>query len=146
MHIAAVGSGSSDRKILHPGNLDAFGQARMCGECHGRPPEDTDLAGLRAIENNPNTVRFASPRLVLSRCFNEAETGLKCTGCHNPHMDAAREHTGYDRVCLGCHNKEVRRRAAICHTGVEKCASCHMPPARAMAHSNFTDHWIRVVR
>ena len=145
-HVASIGRSGSNLSILNPGRLDAFGQAKMCGECHGTPPEDTDLAGLRAIEGNPNTVRFASPRLVLSRCFNESENGLKCTGCHNPHEDASREHADYDRACLSCHSTNVRKRAAVCKTGVERCASCHMPRVRVMAHSKFADHWIRVVR
>jgi hypothetical protein len=83
---------------------------------------------------------------VLSRCFNESENGLKCTACHNPHEDASRENAAYDRACLSCHDRSSRRRAAVCRQGVEKCASCHMPRARVMAHSQFTDHWIRVVR
>jgi hypothetical protein len=145
-HIAAVKAGGADRRILHPGKLDAFGQVQLCGKCHGTPPEDTDLAGLRAIESNPNTVRFASPRLVLSRCFNESEAGLKCSGCHEPHEDAGRSGAGYDRACASCHNRQARARAALCPVGKKNCASCHMPRERVMANSEFTDHWIRVVR
>jgi len=145
-HIAAAGAGSHDLKIVHPGRLDAFGQIQLCGNCHGRPPEDTDLAGLRAIENNPNTVRFASLRLVLSRCFNESAEGLKCTACHDSHRDAAREQTGYDRQCARCHDQATRKRAALCRVAKKNCSSCHMPRAEVMAHSSFTDHWIRVTQ
>jgi hypothetical protein len=41
---AAENVGSTDKKIFHPGKLDAFRQAQMCGACHGRPPAETDLA------------------------------------------------------------------------------------------------------
>ena len=135
-----------EKKISHPGRLDGFAQARMCGTCHGEPPEDTDIAGIRAIETNPNTVRFASPRLVLSRCFNESDQKLKCTTCHNPHEDAAQAAAQSDRTCLSCHTKEVRRKAAVCKVTRYKCASCHMPRERVVAHSSFADHWIRVIK
>jgi hypothetical protein len=143
-HITAVMAGIQDRKIIHPGRLGAFAQVQLCGQCHGQPPEDTDLAGLRAIEENPNTARFASPRLVLSRCFNESTEGLKCGSCHNPHQDAARDRSSYDRACTGCHDPSKRKRATTCRVGKENCSSCHMPLSQVMAHSSFTDHWIRV--
>jgi hypothetical protein len=145
-HIKAVTARLRDPEIVHPGRLSAFEQVQLCGQCHGRPPEDTDLAALRAIEDNPNTVRFASPRLVLSRCFNESAEGLKCGTCHDPHQDAAREHAGYDRACTACHDQSKRKRASVCRVGKENCSSCHMPRSQVMAHSSFTDHWIRVTQ
>ncbi|MEO7649752.1 MAG: cytochrome c3 family protein, partial [Bryobacteraceae bacterium] len=135
-----------DKKIAQPGRLEGFAQAQMCGACHGTPPEDTDLAGIRAIETNPNTVRFASSRLVLSRCFNESDQKLKCTTCHNPHEDAVQAAAQSDRLCLACHVKQARRKATVCGVSRDKCASCHMPNERVVAHSTFADHWIRVVR
>jgi formate-dependent nitrite reductase cytochrome c552 subunit len=145
-HIEAVKAGRLDRKIIHPGRLDAFGQIQLCGNCHGRPPEDTDLAGLRSIESNPNTIRFASPRLVLSRCFNESAEGLKCQACHDPHLDAAKGAAAYDPKCRGCHDQSKRKRAVVCRVGKENCSACHMPRSQVMAHSSFTDHWIRVTQ
>jgi hypothetical protein len=145
-HIRAVTAGLRDTKIMHPGRLAAFEQVQLCGKCHGRPPEDTDLSALRAIEDNPNTARFASPRLVLSRCFNESAERLKCGTCHDPHQDAARAQAGYDRACTSCHDQGKRKRATICRVGKQNCSSCHMPRSQVMAHSSFTDHWIRVTQ
>jgi hypothetical protein len=146
-HIRAMQKGHpADKAIFHPGKLDAFAQAQMCGVCHGRPPEDTDLATIRMIQEAPNTVRFPSQRLVLSRCFNESDGGIRCTACHDPHSDGVRGLRGGDTACGECHQKGLRARVKTCPVAKSGCASCHMPKEQVMAHSSFTDHWIRVVR
>ncbi len=136
----------ADKKIFHPGTLDAFSQAQMCGSCHGRPPRDTDLDAIRLIEQSPNTVRFSSQRLVLSRCFNESADGLKCTRCHDPHTNVVAQRQHWDTRCLACHSAGVRAKARTCPIAGSNCVSCHMPSERVMRNSEFTDHWIRVVR
>jgi hypothetical protein len=136
----------SDKRIFHPGKIDGFAQAQLCGVCHGRPPEDTDLAMIRLIQQAPNTVRFPSQRLVLSRCFNESAGGIRCTACHDPHTDGVRGPNAGDSVCSGCHQKGSRARVKTCPVAKANCASCHMVKEQVMAHSSFTDHWIRVVR
>ena len=118
----------------------------MCGACHGRPPEDSDLRAVQFIQQSPNTVRFPSQRLVLSRCFNETDRGIACTSCHDPHAAAGAVLRGGDSVCQRCHDTAKRARAAKCPVAASKCASCHMPKEQVMAHSLFTDHWIRTVR
>ncbi len=138
--------GGPDLKIFHPGKVDAFSQVRLCGACHGRPPRDTDLQAIRAIELRPNTVRFPSQRLVLSRCYNESIDNLKCTHCHDPHANVSAQRERQDQACLACHGKESRPPAASCPKAVAGCVSCHMPKEKVMVHSQFTDHWIRVIR
>ena len=135
-----------EKQIFHPGSLDGFAQAQMCGACHGRPPEDSDLRAIQFIQQSPNTVRFPSQRLVLSRCFNESPGGLRCTGCHDPHADGTAGRPGGDAVCGSCHSVGQPAHAKVCRVGSRGCASCHMPKEQVMAHSLFTDHWIRVVR
>jgi hypothetical protein len=146
-HVRAMRQGrAADKNIFHPGKLDPFAQAQMCGVCHGRPPEDTDLAMIRMIQQAPNTVRFPGQRLVLSRCFNESDGGIRCTACHDPHSDGARGLRGVDTVCGECHRRGLRARVKICPVAKTGCASCHMPKEQVMANSSFTDHWIRIVR
>ena len=128
------------RQILHPGKLDAPSQVRMCGVCHGRPPADSDVAALRRIEQSPNTVRFPSQRLVLSRCYNESPEGLPCSRCHDPHVNVSSRAQDLDRACLGCHVKPHR----VCPVASANCATCHMPKKQVMLHSLFTDHFIRI--
>ena len=130
----------ADRQILHPGKLDAASQVQMCGVCHGRPPADSDVAALRRIEQSPNTVRFPSQRLVLSRCYNESAEGLPCSRCHDPHVNVSSRAADLDRACLGCHVKPLR----VCPKAAAGCATCHMPKRQVMLHSLFTDHFIRV--
>jgi hypothetical protein len=143
-HVRAMQQGRpTDKFIFHPGKLDGFAQAQMCGVCHGRPPEDTDLAMIRMIQDAPNTVRFPSQRLVLSRCFNESDGGIRCTTCHDPHTNGLR---AGDTVCGGCHQKGLRARVKMCSVAKANCVSCHMPKEQVMANSLFTDHWIRVVQ
>ena len=146
-HIRAMQSpGAPDKKIFYPGSLDGFAQAQMCGVCHGMPPQDTDFQAIRFIQEAPNTLRFPSQRLVLSRCFNETDNGLRCTECHDPHSNVAANRTALERPCISCHTLGARTRSRVCPVAKENCASCHMPKQRVMAHSMFTDHWIRVVR
>jgi hypothetical protein len=138
---AAKGGSAAAAKIFHPGKLGAFAQAQMCGICHGNPPEDNNLDAINFIERTPHTARFPSQRLVLSRCFNESPQGLKCTACHDPHGNVSANRAGFDKSCLVCHGA-----GAACPVGRVNCASCHMPVERVMQRSQFTDHWIRVVR
>ena len=146
-HIKQISTaGGPDMKIIHPGKLKAFAQVQMCGQCHGRPPRDTDFAAISRIEASPISVRFPSQRLVLSRCFNESEANMKCTECHDPHTDVSHNFQLYDRACLKCHAPAKKKGIGVCRLGKEKCASCHMPVARVMVHSRFTDHWVRIVR
>ncbi len=132
-------------RILHPRQLDGFRMAQVCGACHGRPPREIDFAEIREIQQRPLSARFPSQRLVLSRCFNETDGGVKCTVCHDPHSDVPRERATMDAPCQSCHSAQ-RKSAAICPKSTRDCASCHMPKARVLHHTEFADHWIRVVR
>ena len=133
-----------DRKILNPARLKAFAQLEMCGACHGKPPHDTDLSALQFIEQTPQTARFPSRRLVLSRCFNESVDGLKCTLCHDPHINVSERRAQRDQPCIACHSERLRAKARTCPVQQSDCVSCHMPKERAMLNFEFTDHWIRV--
>ena len=146
-HIRAMqNQKTTDKKIFHPGTLDGFAQAQVCGVCHGRPPQDTDFQAIRFIQEAPNTVRFPSQRLVLSQCFNETDNGLRCTTCHDPHSNVAGSRAALEKPCISCHTAGARRSPKICPVAKENCSSCHMPKEPVMAHSTFTDHWIRVIR
>jgi hypothetical protein len=131
--------------IFHPRALDGFRMAQVCGACHGRPPRDIDFAEIRDIQQRPLSARFPSQRLVLSRCFNETDGGVKCTVCHDPHSDVPQERATMDAACNTCHSAQ-RQSAAVCPKSTRDCASCHMPKARVLHHTEFADHWIRVIR
>ena len=143
---AALDSASVDGTIFNPSALTGFEQARMCGTCHGVPPQDNDFDALALLERTPHSVRFPSQRIVLSRCFNETFGELACTTCHDPHRDVSDEAGLFDQSCLSCHDTGARDHGTVCPEASANCASCHMPTERVMRHSLFSDHWIRVVR
>lgn len=146
-HIEAALDGKAvDGTIFNPGGLPGFEQARMCGACHGVPPQDNDFDALALLEQTPHSVRFPSQRIVLSRCFNETFGELACTTCHDPHRDVVDEADSFDASCLSCHDTGAREHGTVCSVASANCASCHMPAERVMRHSLFSDHWIRVVR
>jgi hypothetical protein len=138
-------SPSGDRKIVNPARMKTFAQLEMCGTCHGRPPLDTDFAALQYLEQTPQTARYPSRRLVLSRCYNESTDGLKCTLCHDPHSNVSEQRAHRDQACMNCHDGRPQSRVRACPVKKSDCVSCHMPRERVMIHSEFTDHWIRVV-
>lgn len=146
-HVKAAMSGSPVQgTIANPGRLSAFAQVQMCGACHGRPPQDNEFDALAMLERTPNSVRFPSQRIVLSRCFNETFRELACTTCHDAHRNVADEADSFDATCLSCHDKGHRADGSVCSVASAGCSSCHMPKERVMRHSLFSDHWIRVVR
>jgi hypothetical protein len=150
-HVRAMSGGSpparwQDRKIVNPGRLETFAQLELCGTCHGKPPLDGDLAALEELERTPQTARYPSRRLVLSRCYNESTGGLRCTRCHDPHVNVSQQRASRDQACLDCHGGRAESKARKCPAGQSDCVSCHMPRQRVMIHSEFIDHWIRVAR
>ncbi len=144
-HVVKMSASSSGDalEIVQPGKLTALEQVTKCGGCHGSVPNDTDIAAIRAIEANPNTARFPSTRLVLSRCFNESASGIKCTQCHDPHGNVETDAARISSACRDCHNP-VKLKNASCRTAKAACGSCHMPSVKVMAYSEFADHWIRI--
>ncbi|MBM3726050.1 MAG: hypothetical protein FJW40_11570 [Acidobacteria bacterium] len=141
-HVRAASADSRRSSILHPRKLTGFQMAQVCGACHGRPPREIDFHEIRQIQERPLAARFPSQRLVLSRCFNETDGGLKCTVCHDPHDDVASSPEVLDTPCRTCHSTG-RKSAAICPKASSNCSRCHMPKARVLHHTEFADHWIR---
>ncbi|PYV89108.1 MAG: hypothetical protein DMG05_14275 [Acidobacteria bacterium] len=139
-HIEAVTEGGrSDLAIENPGKLAAREQIRFCGGCHHQPPAD-----FSQVLQDKKTIRFAPPRLVLSRCYDESKGQLKCTTCHNTHENLATSAEYYDQKCRSCHTAEAGR-GSPCPVAKKDCVSCHMPREPLMKHSDFADHWIRVL-
>jgi hypothetical protein len=147
-HLRAVETGFADVAIARPRLASAERIVALCGECHQAPESLSPSA--------PGFIRFQAPSLVLSRCFTESGS-LSCVTCHNPHKNASRNASDYERICMKCHpsatSGNVRQNEAAarartwkaCSTGAERdCLGCHMPRvANAIPRSTFTDHFIR---
>ncbi len=123
------------------GSLSAEDTSQFCGQCH-RTWEQIAMNGPHGTLN----VRFQPYRLANSKCFDVDDQRIKCTSCHNPHLEIDRIASNYDGKCQACH-AGGKPGAKVCHVGTKDCSSCHMPKIELPgAHHRFTDHDIRVVK
>jgi mono/diheme cytochrome c family protein len=129
--------------------LSAENMSKFCGQCHR---SFLTVASQRLL--GPTDIRFAPFRLALSKCFDGTDARIRCTSCHDPHVDLNREIASYDPKCLACHAPSkknaggaVHPEAKVCTVAKFNCAACHMPrEPRVDGHVTFTDHFIRVVK
>jgi len=129
----------------------------LCAECHSQ-----QKTGIKLKRGSPEAVRFQAVTLTWSRCYEESGDKLDCMTCHNPHRNAETSVRSYESRCLQCHSSAG---AAINRAGnpargnegggqtscpvqpASGCIGCHMPRTETdMAHTPFTDHFIRVHR
>ena len=146
-HVRAMTRGESDpaATIGNPGRMAAIEQLYFCGACHGAPPGGSDLQALARYMVDKEVSRFPAQRLVLSQCYSESRDQLKCTTCHDPHESLVQTPKAYDSKCLSCHGGD-HGTASACKVAASECSSCHMPFVEGfMTHSEFADHWIRIV-
>ncbi|HEY1802943.1 MAG TPA: hypothetical protein VGG45_00540 [Terracidiphilus sp.] len=168
----------ADRTIVNPSRLTGQLSDDICMSCHqagdlrvlqsgknyqdfrpGEPLERTvaifQIPPTR--ENPPNEDHVEHYySMSLSRCFLAtrnlpAEKQLRCTSCHDPHVEPTRaEAPAYFKSrCLACHTEasctapHATRQAT---TPSDNCIGCHMPPRdiRVISHSSATNH--RIVR
>ncbi len=149
-HLQAVESQFPDLAIARPRLAPADQVVALCGQCHESP--DSRSPG------GPASIRFQTPNLIRSRCYTESGS-LSCVTCHNPHKNASRIASDYERVCAKCHppaHPEPSRAKesdpplpvwSACSAGERRdCLRCHMPRVtNAAARTTFTDHYIRIL-
>jgi predicted CXXCH cytochrome family protein len=87
-------------------------------------------------------------RLRKSACFNDNNSAMTCTTCHNPHDTPHGEQVSshYTAVCQNCHVTRIKGLTAKGrHPVSTDCVSCHMPKRRAedVVHVVMTDHYIQ---
>ncbi len=140
-HVEAVRAGdSAAAKMKHLADLSAEDTADVCGQCH-RTWSQIAVSGPRGVNN----VRFQPYRLVNSRCFDPADSRIRCTSCHDPHGVLETKLASYDSKCAACHSTALHTK--VCKVAKANCAGCHMPKVDLPgAHAQFTDHQIRIVR
>ena len=143
-HLAGVSSPSAPKIIpARLGRMSSEETADFCGQCH-RTWATIASQGPHNISN----VRFQPYRLVNSKCYDAADSRIRCTSCHDPHNDTPRTLASFDKNCQSCHSAlHGKPGAKLCSVAKSKCVSCHMPKvAIQQTHNAFTDHWIRVAR
>jgi Cytochrome c554 and c-prime len=140
-HVAAVRAGNvPEAKMPRLGQLSAEEMSELCGRCH-RTWSQIAMHGPLGVNN----VRFQPYRLANSKCYDAAETRIRCTACHDPHAAVVRTASSYDAKCEACHSSNAKPKT--CPIAKANCVNCHMPKLDLPgAHATFTDHQIRVVR
>ncbi len=143
-HLAGFASPSAPKVIpAKLGRMSSEETADFCGQCH-RTWATIASQGPHNISN----VRFQPYRLVNSKCYDAADSRIRCTSCHDPHNDTPRSLASFDKQCQSCHSAAHGKPGAkLCKVAKSECASCHMPKVEIKeAHNAFTDHWIRIAR
>jgi hypothetical protein len=119
------------------GEMAAEEMSGFCGECH-----HTWETVVRQRLLGEKNVRFQPYRLALSQCFLGDDQRIRCTACHDPHVEMVRADAPYDRACLSCH---AAKGAKVCPQSDRNCVSCHMPKVKVPGIPMvFHDHNIRV--
>jgi hypothetical protein len=146
-HMQAMAGGKAAPVPRKLGEMAAEEMSNYCGGCH-RTWES--VVGLRLF--GEKNVRFQPYRLANSQCFLGDDKRIRCTACHNPHVDLVREEASYDHACLSCHSVKPAGDAAAavtrktCPVADKSCVSCHMPKVQVPGTpAVFRDHQIRVV-
>lgn len=135
-HMQAMAGGKPAPVPRKLGDMAAEEMSGFCGECH-HTWETVVRQGLFGVRN----VRFQPYRLALSRCFLGDDKRIRCTACHDPHVELVRDAAHYDRACLSCHAVTGK----TCPKSDKNCVSCHMPKVPAPGTpAVFSDHNIRV--
>ena len=148
-HQDAVSHGKTGAIPKRLGKLTAEEMSNFCGQCH-RTWEEI----VRARQFGEANVRFQPYRIANSRCFQGEDPRIRCTACHDPHVDAVRDTASYDRNCLACHYSKTSGPAVAtvkmwkgCSVGEKDCVSCHMQKRNLpLSPAVFTDHQIRILR
>jgi Tetratricopeptide repeat len=168
----------SDPMIVNPERLTSQLADDICMSCHqagdarvlqpgktyqdfhpGEPLERTvAIFQIPPTRDNPpqedHVEHYYS--MTLSRCFLatrklRAEKQLRCTSCHDPHVEPTEDEAPayFKSACLGCHTQAscaAPHAARQATTPSDNCIECHMPrrSIRVISHSSATNH--RIVR
>ena len=147
-HMQASAGGKPAPVPRRLGEMAAEEMSNFCGECHR-----TWESVVGQHQFGEKNVRFAPYRLANSRCFLGDDKRIRCTACHDPHVDLVHEDANYDGVCLSCHRARAAEGATAagatrksCQVADKNCVTCHMPKVQLRGSpAIFTDHEIRVV-
>ncbi|MFM2125725.1 MAG: hypothetical protein RL328_2176 [Acidobacteriota bacterium] len=157
--------------IVNPAKLSPERSLEVCLQCHletsnqklpaivvrldrtpfsyvpGQPLGDYKLTFDREQGNLNNfEIAQAGYRFRESQCFLKSQGKLGCTTCHNPH-DIPRGEPAtaqYNKVCLSCHQANLKAVASVPHKAEANCVACHMPKRRTDdgIHIVMTEHQI----
>ncbi|HET8550332.1 MAG TPA: multiheme c-type cytochrome [Bryobacteraceae bacterium] len=121
--------------IVNPAKLESSAMYTLCGTCHRPPASDANSIDWTDAWN----VRHQPVYLSRSMCFEMSAGRLRCTTCHDPHVELERSAVSYNARCRSCHQLPAHAAAAG-----SDCVGCHMPKVKPQPNLAFTNHWIGV--
>jgi predicted CXXCH cytochrome family protein len=163
--------GHRDLHIVNPDNLTASLENDICMSCHEAADARVPRPGKTFRDFRPGTplddtmfVLMVPPRpeepndtdhvqhyfqMSMSRCFQASGGQMRCTSCHDPHVEPTHEQAPafFNAKCMSCHTSHgctaptaVRSQT----TPADNCIGCHMPrrDTTEISHSSLTNHRI----
>ncbi len=157
--------------IVNPSRLSGERETEVCMQCHLETTSFPLPNSLQRYERGTFSYRPGEPladyilnfdhapgkghqdkyeivnaayRMRRSACFLQSKGAMRCTTCHDPHVEQAADH--YNAVCSKCHAAAFQQMVAKAkHTSDGNCTDCHMPKRRTedVVHVVMTDHYIQ---
>jgi len=131
--------GPGSKHVESASKADIMIDRDVCYGCHETKP----------LDEIPVKGNFLAPYTTVNQLFKSGMSGMKCPGCHDPHMSAE---ISIKKSCEECHEK-----IAKVYNGSYKkklgilCIDCHMPPAGLVAegdpktyHGDLKSHIFRI--
>lgn len=167
-------TGRFDDAIVNPARLSGWMSDNICMKCHQGGDVRVEQPGMHDQDFRPGTplenvveIFKVLPRrdsmarnpvllehyysMILSRCYRASSGGLRCTTCHDPHIQPAGATSAayYRDRCISCHNTRPCKLGASERGQTnppDNCAACHMPKRSVVtiAHAALTEHRILV--
>lgn len=167
-------TGSVDTSIVNPAHLSGWLSDNICMKCHqggdvrvpqpGKHDQDfrpgTPLDNVVAIFKAPLNRATASSQtmllehyfsMTLSKCYRASARNLRCTSCHDPHVepDGAQAPAYYRARCLSCHESRPCKLVSDerqSTTPPDDCVVCHMPKRTVptITHAALTEHRVTI--
>lgn len=142
----AVAAGADAGVMRDLTTLDKAAEGRLCAQCHalkfaGRFDDHVATAipatlalGDFRVDSSQHSTSYQWAGHSVSECHRRG--AAKCSSCHEPHAQTARDHLGGDATgaradaqCTVCHRDRIDAAAARAHShhgGAVRCVDCHM--------------------
>ncbi len=166
-------SGAVDTAIVNPVRLSPWLSDNICMRCHQggdvrleRPSKEVGafrpgtalnqvlaifkVPALRGGSNEQPVLLEHYFGMTLSKCYRSSAGRMRCTTCHNPHVQpvqATAAASYYRDRCLTCHQAASCKAASeerAKTSPVDSCVACHMPKqtVTTITHAALTSHRI----
>ncbi len=162
---------AGERDIVNPARLTPWLADNICMSCHQtgdarvlQPGKQYgDFRPGQALHETLNIFQLPFKResppqddllehylsMRLSKCYRNSGRRLACIGCHDPHVQPAKEQAPayFREKCMACHTQASCTAAPALRQRTsppDNCIGCHMPKrdVQEISHSVLTNHRI----